>query len=785
MPTINELIERIVQERARRLPKIQEKKAHLKKVFDKLDEVDGLIEVILREQKAKNGAYYALMAENPKVEETLSLINTNELRKAIKLQQQKLEILEKRFGRKTIRIAMIGEERQGKSTFLRSISGLNSDKVIPAYDGGSCTGAASVIHNIDGNFRVELEFFSLEEFLQTVRGKLERFFPDKHLIINSVDDLLAINPTDFNNPDNKIQDEFKAFISSYCEHVDEYRDLLGRHNLTLTDENEVVKYVAQYDRCETPQDGFYPKEIDDENGKVKTVYQKNYYQYIAVKHADIYKKFENIESRRIELVDTVGLGDVSNLDAIEEAMFDVLRKDCDAAVDIYRPDPLAETIKKMQYDILEKIRVNLADREPEKWIVYVFNKVKSGLGVNVSKVGPLLNKYNESTRPTAWAKIIDGRDDEDVKQNLIIPLLNLITTNLPYLDDNLMKDTNRQGEEVFAQFFKLRENMERVISGATLKNANEGALFDKKLNELLKGLYKALVLLDNEKYRKLMKKPHPEINAELMGIIDNLYDSLPDESGIRDEVEQGVISDSGVFENACNKLRNGIFSQFEAISDDVITPLREAVKLEMASCMFYDAKMGLVPLLHFSVEKGPSMEWLDCLIQEKITPEHYPDLYSALDYIRTYQFNVRDAVEYEVTKSISMIDPLQDAESCGDNLSFIPFNGNKSGSVDKRTEAIYHEIFNRITFLQQKLRKNVLIFAMMPSQSFATRIQKFHFRLTQNTDVTKDLREFYRDNRYAIWREDFNNIEEQSIAFGKWNQLCADVNELCSKEYFV
>lgn len=58
-----------------------------------------------------------------------------------------LKLLKKRFEREAIRIAFIGRERQGKSTFIKTITGLN-DKVIPAYSGNSCTGAVSVIHNV-------------------------------------------------------------------------------------------------------------------------------------------------------------------------------------------------------------------------------------------------------------------------------------------------------------------------------------------------------------------------------------------------------------------------------------------------------------------------------------------------------------------------------------------------------------------------------------------------------------------------------------------------------------
>lgn len=781
MPT-TEQIEKIVRTRQSRLPMIKKQQVHLQKILDELNEVDGLLGIIRDELRKQQGPYYTIIAENPKTEKVLTTIDTKAIRDSIREQLVKLDILSKRFGRDTIRIAMIGYERQGKSTFLKAISGLKSDKVIPAFAGLSCTGAVSVIHNISGPFRVEIEPYSLTEFLEIVQDKLRKFFPERSFVINEVRDLSRINLDGFYSDDLTLNREFAAFKNAYCEHVEEYCHLLGQETITLTDESEVVKYVAQYDRYNEPREGYKPLDNPDETPPI--VYQKNYYKYVAIKNVNIYKEFSNIDSRRIELVDTVGLGDSSDASRIEEEMFRVLREDCDAAVNLFRPNS-SDSLNKQQLDILKKIQNSLQERNPSKWIVYVINKIVSGNNANVPTATAIIEQYNEMVRdmprdkrPVAWAKLIDGKDENDVQQNLIMPLLNLIISNLSELDNGLLVDANQQGDKIFSQLFSLKEAMARVVSGSTVRNANEGKLFDDKFAELFDALSRSLRVLDEENYLIRRNQPCHPVAKQFNHVIDSLYDALPDKDVIERQVDLGIQNASGIFDQVCNLLYNNIFDQFESVTEDVITPLREGVKMDMVRCLFENGMMGKVPLRDYSVKDGPNLEWLRCLMAEKVTSDAFPELHSLLEYVESYHFNIEDAIEFDVAKSTGIIDQLNGEE-------YIPYRGKVTGTVSERTDAIFHELFNRIAFLQDKLRKVIGNFTLMPSHSFSVRVQKFRLRIVRNESVQKELREFCREHCYVIWRDDFNNIEERGVAFGNWNKLCNTIGDLCNKEDFL
>ena len=179
----SQLIEQILDKRLGRgiyegkgrLQNIIGKIAALRKVSDKVEALNSLIVAIRKELKAESGNYFKFLSSDPEALSKFNDVSCEEAQKKLKLLLEELERLKSRFSRKALRIAFIGVERQGKSTFLKTITGLD-DRVIPAYSGNSCTGAVSVIHYSDEPLKVDVEYFSEQEFLETVNKKLEKYF---------------------------------------------------------------------------------------------------------------------------------------------------------------------------------------------------------------------------------------------------------------------------------------------------------------------------------------------------------------------------------------------------------------------------------------------------------------------------------------------------------------------------------------------------------------------------------------------------------------------------------
>ena len=160
---IKQQIENIIDYRKRtRLPKIEQQIAFLKDVLSKVEKLDSVIATVRYQIEQKNGPYYTMLLADPTMEARFNIVSTTGIKEKLKKQIELLELLKRRFSRDAVQVAFVGYERQGKSRFLQSISGL-SNNVIPAYSGTSCTGAVSVIHNVGSGFSATIKFYTLAE----------------------------------------------------------------------------------------------------------------------------------------------------------------------------------------------------------------------------------------------------------------------------------------------------------------------------------------------------------------------------------------------------------------------------------------------------------------------------------------------------------------------------------------------------------------------------------------------------------------------------------------------
>lgn len=792
MSTITQQIEEILDKRlgrgaysgCGRLQKIEARIATLETVKESVEQLDALISTIQKQIEEKHGEYYNMLVSDPDALSQFEEVSCKSSKDKLSHLIDALKLLKKRFEREAIRIAFIGRERQGKSTFIKTITGLN-DKVIPAYSGNSCTGAVSVIHNVqrvqdelgkDVKVKVVAEYYDTSTFLSMVNEKLRRFFPDGSIKVGRLEQIENLNLPD-NLPGNqstKVIAEYLKFKTSVVKNFREYSHLIGVGIRNYYIEDEIAQHVAQYEEFDHAVNGSH--EVKKDDGTI--VYQLDYFKYVAVKNVNIYTSFEIETTKKLELVDTIGIGSSADSEAIETEMYRVLREDCDGAIDMYRPD-VTPNYPQEQADLLDNLITNLADREPEKWVVYVLNKINNGFYKNASSAESVLTTANniingKNPKPVAWTKAIDGTNFEDVRDELVSPLLSLIAKNLDELDQNLIDQTDGLCKDAYNECLKLVKTANAVTSAGVGLSADAMSLFDEKLyKELLKSFGYAMNQIDQKGYATKRDTECFQLEQAYSNIINEIDVYIPDEEVILERFETGaLVTQNQMFEEYVEQMRNDIFTAFEDVNSKVLHPLQEKVKIDLIEILF---NQGLLKNLPTSCEE-PSIEWLRDVIDNYVDEAKYPNLRKALQFILDYQINIEGLVEYNVTKSLYILDKT--------HSEFIPYKGEFTEDFEQKASDVWQELCNRLTPVQNRLRDWISSFTLIPSHSFYSRVHKFHVKVMTDSEGREDFRRFYRMNMGLIWAGEINAAGKTQKAFGDWTERVKNVQQVVTSENF-
>lgn len=792
MPTITEQIEEILDKRLGRgqysgrgrLQMIESRIATLSSVKNRIEELDVLVATIKNQISDKSGEYFNMLVADPDALSQMEEVSCANAKDKVSELIDALELLKKRFEREAIRIAFIGRERQGKSTFIKTITGLN-DKVIPAYSGNSCTGAVSVIHNVQnvtdesGNpvdVKVVAEYYDTAKFLEMVNEKLNRFFPDGSKKVGRLEQIEYLNlpETLAGNQSTKLIAEYLKFKTSVVDNYDKYSHLIGVGIRNYYDEDEIAQHVAQYEEFDHEVPGSH--EVRKDDGTI--VYQLDYYKYVAVKNVNIYTSFEIETTKKLELVDTIGIGSSADSATIETEMYRVLREDCDAAIDMYRPD-VTPNYPQEQADLLDNLIDKLSDREPEKWVVYVLNKITSGFYKNAASAEAVLKTAEniisgKDPKPVAWTKAIDGSIFEDVRDQLVSPLLTLIAENLDKLDQNLIDKTDNLCKEAYNECLKLVKAANAVTSAGAGLSADAMSLFDEKLyKELLKSFGYAMNQVDQKGYATKRDTECYQLEQAYANIIDEIDVYIPDEEVILERFETGaLVTQNQMFEEYVEQMRNDIFAAFENVNEDVLHPLQEKVKADLIQILYNEGLMKNLP----TPSDTPSLEWLREIIENYISEDKYPSLYKAMRFILDYQINIEGLVEYNVTKSLYVLDKT--------HAEFIKYQGEFTEDFEQKASDVWQELCNRLTPVQKRLRDWISSFTLIPSHSFYSRVHKFHVKVMTDTEGREDFRRFYRNNMGMIWASEINAAGKAEKAFGDWTERVNALQAVVTSDNF-
>jgi GTPase Era involved in 16S rRNA processing len=206
----------------------------------KLDEMENKIKSYTLTLSSLGGILHNL--------ETVSPIKIMEVQEKLAKIENKIKLLHKKFSSGTVTVAIAGLEKSGKTTLLKTLTGIEE---LPTYT-SRCTAVCCEINYSPDQRDFTLSFYSEEEFLQKV-------------IINSIETINSLSQTSIPKPssidqfigsdfrswseDNKIRKNHIAItlskdLLSIQKHLPTHRSLLGSNNQTKGIE-ELTSWVAR------------------------------------------------------------------------------------------------------------------------------------------------------------------------------------------------------------------------------------------------------------------------------------------------------------------------------------------------------------------------------------------------------------------------------------------------------------------------------------------------------------------------------------------------------------
>ncbi len=749
---INELVEQIIEKRKEKEPILVSKSEMLDGLTSSLNAFDDFKnEVVDSEGNLTNGRFSAIFSQHPEMIDNLNTVSTLACRTSIRNAENKLREAYRRFSRDRINISVVGKARIGKSRFLQSVTNL-SDKVIPAFSDSDCTGAVSVIQNTPGTkLKAELTFKSETEMVNIVQDYLDNIISDKdkRMIVRSLNDIRDLNIEEVKKriSEGDTNSILVPYLEKFVYNFEEWVSCVREKETVLYDEDVIQTYVAQNNG-----------EKEDDPAR------KNYYKYLAVKTCNIYCTFDYQEAGKITLLDTVGVSD--NALGIDEEMLRVISEKSDATVFMHLPrDGAGGGISNDITAIYNKIKNNSANKNLGKWLFWLINYAPG------SKTPNRIEDCNRALKTlegnTSWygamKKIIDVSDQDQVREEFLIPLLNSLLDNLDEIDNLYLKEVQEALDNVKREYDLFCRRAEKVMESKLKEALSLAGTTGEIRNHYEKRIPTGLNKISREEKEK-RDIPCDKLDKEVSKITAAMKNGemVPSKEELIEELyanEQPVT----IFTNCCNHIRNDITKRFSEV-DCTLQLLVEELKNKVTMCLVSDDQGKLGKLINLDENQKP-YEWLKSFAENVLDEEVYPNLYYAFMNLYNFDFSVKGFLTYEVRACLDLIDPGLSASPSFDAAGTLEFMAEDVNFWLRRN---LKDVADDLTKATNNLMKN-------PHKAFFAAVKEFsdQVRFSDGVDLEWDM--LLRENYRTIWKEEFDRIAKASASFKEWEDMLSEV----------
>jgi hypothetical protein len=654
----------------------------------------------------------------------------------IEEESKKLKTLRKRLSRPTLNIGVVGLMGQGKSTLLKSLSGL-TDNEIPAYEGGACTAVRSTIENKDGATRAEVTLHSEQSFLEEViwlyYDKLG--FTDKPI---SLDDF-ANKPFPEQPPSGATDEEtYKRLREDYHYNLERYRELLTPGTVkTLQIRNEEIPdYVIQK---------------RDRDGHLTT------FKHLAVREVNIFCPFQSSDAGKIALVDVPGLGDTRLGD--EELMLQTLGQEVDVVLFIRRPDPQRyqwQAVDTQLYDTAAKALNNLAGRS----FMVLNHSVRTD---NLRACQALQSSID--TIKVIRCEVADCSNPDDANRVFDL-VLDYLANNIESLDKGYAKSCQETLSHIQAKV-KAELDKARNALGKEAQQNKDAQLFVPLFNQLWKNLRNGLQKLLQE-----LRKQRDEVDTNFKAKVDEAIQNCREDTGIPsiEKIEIHARSTGG-YPNAyyqyLPEVRAHLSHKFLSLDEGLKLSL-EQVKSQVAEVLVNQGRLG-----RLTEARGSELiREMAKLLPDQLIPGEPSKLKFGFQLLAEFELSYRGFVQHRIRQHLDGLTPNEPATL---QLSTSP-SGQQVFLNLKTAHA--KAVYNCENALGNLLCE--------PSQAAFAIVEEFLDRILRAEDVDSEWRIFLDNVCSEVWPDEFKQLNERNWMRREWLdavERLAQINQSNSMQF--
>lgn len=661
-----------------------------------------------------------------------------------------IALLQKRFSRDTLNIAVIGRARQGKSRLLQTITGLGKDE-IPDGNLAFCTGVRSDIINdptvetayAKVNFLSEKEFMDekVAPYFKDLQEYDARLFTPAN--ISEFQNFRLPSPGTFEaSPEARTQMNLHLkHLQDLQEHLNEYARYLGQPPERIS-KDKIREYVAQ----------------DNVKG------ERVFFKHMAVASVEIFCSFPNSDVGKLRLIDLPGLGDTRKGDV--EQVVRALSDQVDLVFFLSKPSTSGAAWQDNEINLYSQARRALGEKLPiEKWSFWVFNHDATPGADNSRQCELLKNSMSGAQIQVSDSVIVNCTDVNEVASRLIEPALN-------FLLNNITNNDREYAGKLQADVSDNVQNLQHIMGNAEsmLKDDKNEYIDHNTFDNLFEPLWKQLktkiqYCVGPDSELRLNKnqicEPLRERTNKIFADAEN-GSSFPFNAEIlADKIaEQGGMP--AAYQDCLGQLRTSLSRKMQEDMDDILDAVLTSMKDKFGDIL------GTAGHLEnrFNSRGHELLGKLIQHIKDGGQESDMPTVLYGLELLDGFKLNYRSFAQHRIREALNSLD-LMDPENVGDMPSSIA--DMLDLLQDKYEQAVYE--------LRKKFNGADGIYIEPNSAAFAIaeEFKDIVIRSGEDGQLRREWRRLYWPIRGDVWPNEYGSSQKRRDASARMREPLNDI----------